>query len=332
MTRIWHVFWREYLGHLTRRSYLIFTFGFPLFILGAPLVGGSMLAFALRSALPEIDPRPVGLIDQPGLFTAADEPPDDPVEIIFFNESAAAETALERGDIQAYYDIQADYWDSGQIVLTYEEPPTGDIDGMVTGWVSRQVRAEVPPALLRRIDDGATIIHQDLQGTRTFSVEDVVQLALVFLPIYFVRLGSSFMAEYMFGSIASESHDRTLEILITSVTPTQLIVGKLVGLLAVGLTQLGTWSGFALALGAGIGYFFGFNLLGTLFGWEHLSLMVSVLLAAYIMDQILAATLALFRVSGGAGSMLFNSINWVVGLGLLYAIYFVPRTDRKSVV
>jgi len=59
--------------------------------------------------------------------------------------------------------------------------------------------------------------------------------------------------------------------------------------------------------------------------WQHLGLMVNVLLATYLMDQILAAAMGLLRVSGGAGNLLFSTINSVVGISLIYAAYFIPR-------
>ncbi|MCB0155549.1 MAG: ABC transporter permease [Anaerolineae bacterium] len=325
MIRTWRIFWHEYSGHLTRRSYLIFTFGFPLFMTLMPLLGGLLLAAAIQSAMPELDRRPIGVVDQVALFADASGLPSEPVEIMRYTDPTQAQAAFDRGEIQAIYDLGPDYWETGQIHLTYDDPPTTEIDAMVEGWVRLKVRAHAPGELLARLDQGASITHQDLSGSRTFSGENFIELALIFLPLYFVRLGSSFMAEYMFGSIASEANDRTMEILITSVSPLQLVVGKLLGLLAVGLTQLGTWAGAGLLLLAGVDLFFDLGLLTGLLGWEHLGLMLSVTLAAYIMDQVLAATLALFRVSGGAGSMLFNTVNWVVGLGLLYAIYFVPR-------
>jgi ABC-type Na+ efflux pump permease subunit len=38
--------------------------------------------------------------------------------------------------------------------------------------------------------------------------------------------------------------------------------------------------------------------------------------------------MGLFRVSGGAGNIFFDVINLVVGVGLLYAAYFVPRNPH----
>src|SRR5262245_20428544 len=118
--RVLHIFWREYWGNITRRSYLIFTFGFPLFMVAVPIIFGVALGMALRLALPRTDPRPIGLIDQPHLFPAGEDFPANPVETILFSDAQAAKTALSEGRIQAYYDIQPDYWTSGKIIAAYQ--------------------------------------------------------------------------------------------------------------------------------------------------------------------------------------------------------------------
>jgi ABC-2 type transport system permease protein len=148
---------------------------------------------------------------------------------------------------------------------------------------------------------------------------------IIFVLIYFVRLGGAFTAEYMFGSIAGEADNRTLELLMTSISPLQFVVGKFLGLLAVGLTQLGMWSSVALGLGLAATTFLNRNLLEPLLDWEYLGLIATMLLAAYVMDQLLAAALGLLRVSGGAGGLLFGVLSSLVGLALLYAAYLVPR-------
>lgn len=327
MTRITRIFWREYWGHITRRSYLLFTFGFPIFFMTVPVIGGLILYLAIRAAMPPTDPRPIGLIDQPGIL-AGSPTSSQPVPIERFTSAQAAAAALARGEIQAYYDIQPDYWETGEVISTYEVAPSEAVDGMVTDWLRHYNQAQAPPTLLARFDAGAEITHRDLTGRQGYSLDSMTEIIIVYLLIYFVRLGGSFTAEYMFGSIASEAWDRTLEIVLTSVSPLQFLLGKLLGLLAVGLTQLALWGGAVLALSLGTSALLGINLTGFLLTWEHGPLLVSVLLAAYVLDQMLAAGLGLVRISGGAGSMLFSTINAIVGLALVYATYFLPRNPN----
>ena len=53
---------------------------------------------------------------------------------------------------------------------------------------------------------------------------------------------------YLLQSIVDEKENRTMEIIVTSVSPEQLMYGKILGNLCVGLTQLLIWIAFA-ALG-----------------------------------------------------------------------------------
>jgi ABC-2 type transport system permease protein len=332
MIRTWHIFWREYWGNITRRSYLLFTFGFPIFMVVAPVIGGLALGLAIRMATPPTDSRPIGLIDQVGLLTETEALARGPVEVIFFEQPPEAAVALEQGQIQAYYDIQPDYWDSGRVVLTYQTAPTQEIDQMVSEWIEAQVEAKLPRDILTRLRHGPTISHHGVAAaSSSYSQADYIEPIIVYLVIYFVRLAGSFTASYMFDSIASEAEDRTLEILVTTVSPFQFITGKLFGLLAVGLTQIGMWLGAILIGAVGVGYLVGVDPLSFLWGWKHLGLVVSVLLATYLLDQLLAAGMGLLRVSGGAGNLLFNTINSVVGISLIYAAYFVPRNPQTPV-
>jgi ABC-type Na+ efflux pump permease subunit len=46
------------------------------------------------------------------------------------------------------------------------------------------------------------------------------------------------------------------------------------------------------------------------------------------MSQLLAAAIGLLHVNSGSGPLFFNTLNWVVGLGWLYAIALVPRSPH----
>lgn len=328
MTRTWHVFWREYWGHITRRSYLLFTFGFPIFLVVLPALGGLLLTLAVASAIPPADLRPVGVIDQAGLLGDMGDVPTDPVEMRPFATVEAARAALTAGTIQAFYLIPPDYWSTGQVKIIYDQPPTNEVDGAFRRWVGKRVQARVSGEVLAQLDRETQIVHRNPSGERVFSANDLVVAVLVFGLAYFVQLGSSFTANYMFDSVASESWDRTLEIVLTSISPLQFLVGKVLSLMSVGLTQLALWGSFGLILIVWTSRQLGLELATYLIGWEHLGVLASVLFAAYVMSQLLAAAIGLLHVNSGSGPLFFNTLNWVVGLGWLYAIALVPRSPH----
>lgn len=83
--------------------------------------------------------------------------------------------------------------------------------------------------------------EQKKGGAQNFIVGFVLT-ALLFVPSFIYGL------EVMRG-IIQEKSDRVVEILVSSMSPTQLLVGKVLGVAAVGLTQISVW--FAMAALAG---------------------------------------------------------------------------------
>jgi len=96
--RIFHIFWREYWDNIKRRSYLLFTFGFPIFMIVTPIIGGIILALAIRTAMPPTDPRPIGHPAHPyrdldpAIISAASEN-----EMAITNHRADGDADVDRG-------------------------------------------------------------------------------------------------------------------------------------------------------------------------------------------------------------------------------------------
>ncbi|MDM8527593.1 ABC transporter permease [Anaerolineales bacterium HSG24] len=351
MKRIWLIFWHEYWSHITRRAYLLFTFGFPAMLIGTPLVGGVFLAGAIFMAMPAPDTRPIGIVDQVGLLLEPEEQAvvtnegaivksqeraGNLVRIIFFRSPEEAASALATDYIQAYYKLPPDYWETGEVIVTYYTAPNELLGTMVSSWIQREIEENIPSEILFRLRFGPDIAHTEVASddeeegkARDFSMINFVEGAIVYMIIYFVRLvGTSFTANYMFDSISNEADDRTLEILITSISPLQFLLGKVFGILAVGVTQLATWAGLVFIVFQPLSLMVGGNMFDLLLSWPHLWLLISILAGAYMMDHLLAAAMGLLKVSGGAGMQLFSLVNLASGFGLLYATYLIPRNPH----
>lgn len=325
MRRTWLLFWQTYWSNITRKSYLFFTFGLPFILVAIPVGLTLALGLVVFLMIPPPDPNPVGIVDASGLFAEVDLL-DEPVPMQSFVTVAEAEAAFSSGELQAYYYIPPDYWETGEIILYYDHPPTEEVRGMVERWVRRGINAFIPDDIRPRYFAGATIEHRGAQvSDEAFTENDMSQWLGLFALIYFVRMAGVFTSGYMYDSIASEARNRTIEIILTSVKPLQFVAGKLLGLLLVGLTQLFVWGGgmFLLAWSSArlLGSDWGSRLTeGGMLGW-----VIGFLLGAYVLDQIIAACAGMLRVSGGAGPQLFNTASWVMGVALIYAIYFVPN-------
>lgn len=92
--------------------------------------------------------------------------------------------------------------------------------------------------------------------------ENLFQTSFVFIMILYMTI-------LMWGvavqrSIIDEKNNRIIEVLLSSVRPFDILVGKIIGIGAVGLTQYAIWAGFAgflalYALSAGFGQFVSFS-------------------------------------------------------------------------
>lgn len=83
--------------------------------------------------------------------------------------------------------------------------------------------------------------EQKKGGVANFFVGFILT-ALLIIPSFVYGL------EIMRG-IIQEKTDRVVEVLVSSMSPSQLLIGKILGVAAVGLTQVGVW--FAMAAGVG---------------------------------------------------------------------------------
>jgi ABC-2 type transport system permease protein len=97
---------------------------------------------------------------------------------------------------------------------------------------------------------------------------------------FFFLFATMMAAGYLMGVVASEKENRTMEIVISSVTPGQLIGGKAVGLLAGALTQLTIYIvAIVIALWVASPYIEILQLVKV--PWTYLGLMVLFFLPAY---------------------------------------------------
>ncbi len=92
-------------------------------------------------------------------------------------------------------------------------------------------------------------VHIDRQGANRSN-----GLGSVFLP--YLLLGAIYATVLIYGlyvmrSVIEEKSSRVVEVLLGSVTPMQLMAGKIIGVGAVGLTQIGIWAAAAGVLGTG---------------------------------------------------------------------------------
>jgi len=286
MSKLWRIAWHEYGRH-------VFTRRFMLILLSVPALVLVVIGLVLIVIYMETDSQPLGYVDQSGIL--ADPIPAPPVSwperavaLVAYSTEVLARTALDAEEIQGYYVLPEDYLQTGQAELTYYEEPKGSSRGQFLEFIAVNLLASQPAEVASRIIDGTTIIVRSEDGSREASEEIFMDILMPFFSglIFFFALSTS--SGYLLSAVVEEKENRTMEILVTSVSPGQLMVGKIVGNIAVGFTQLLAWIGF-IALGVTIGGKWFPFLRGVQIPWSSLGVMMMVMIPAFIMICALMA-------------------------------------------
>lgn len=242
MRKVWHIIKYEYQRHVFQKRFLFS-------LLSLPLAAVAMILVALVIAAFSTDTSPIGYLDRSGVLQDVDRSSDqgslfEPmIEFTAYGSEEQARSDLEDGDIQAYYIIPESYPQSPEIELVYFDSPDSAARRQFTNLIRRNLDTfqGLDPQVQERLQSGAIVTVASLDGSREMR-ED--QWFMIFTPyiagIMFVIVVMS-SGGYLLQAVVEEKENRTMEIVITSVTPNQLMTGKIIGNIAVGLTQLVIW-------------------------------------------------------------------------------------------
>jgi ABC-2 type transport system permease protein len=247
MIKTWRVFWQEYKHHVIRKRFILMALSIPLLLL--IVMGIAVLGVFLTQ-----DKRPVGVIDQADYLIIKQLPmreeysPEPKLILSYFDDEATAKTALIEGIIQAYYLLPPDYPVTGEGKLVYVKNWNSNLSYQFDRLLRRNMTASMQEDIADRLMEGDEFIITNLDQSREMSEDAwgnmIIPIAAgLLIMIIIITAGG-----YLLQALVEEKENRTIEIIVTSVSPGQLMIGKILGDIAVGLTQLLVWSGF-LAIG-----------------------------------------------------------------------------------
>jgi ABC-2 type transport system permease protein len=263
ITRTLTIVRHEVFVTIRRKGYLFMSFGVPIvatvIVLAYVLLQGGTGGEEPDSPLGALPDKPIGYVDYSGVFI---EPDNLTGVIVRYKDEVSARAALERGQITSYYVIAADYLESGEVT---RKAPQLDFMGSDTdlfrAFLIQELLGDESPDLLSRVYQPARIIeHQlDAAGVEVSQIDEEQRYGGNFILVYgfamMLLLSTMIPAGYLLRSVVEEKENRTIEIVLASIRPIELMAGKVLGLGAMGLIQVSIWliSGwvlFHLAAGA----------------------------------------------------------------------------------
>jgi ABC-2 type transport system permease protein len=240
MNKLWLIIRREYLTNVRKPSFLFTAFGTPLIILGIAVLS-VVISLSSETSIEEL--AGVGYVDQAGVITPEARSEEYPDLFSPYASEEEARAALDSGMIDAYYVIPENYLATSQVQLYSSESMPSDLedvfdDFLVSSFLS-QITAEVPPERVLEPVESTLRIESTGRELTEAGVAGIVILPILLAVVFMI--GIQLTSGFVMSGLVEEKTNRLIEVLVTTVTPMQLLAGKLIGLGLLGLTQIGAW-------------------------------------------------------------------------------------------
>jgi ABC-2 type transport system permease protein len=279
---------REYMTTVRRKAF-VFTLVFvPLYFGLVSMLPALLVGKSVAKRLAEI--HVVGVVDSSGTLSnapsqirselapeanpfaskrkGAEAPQVFNARVRFYSDQSSADADLRAGKINQLIVASPDYLASGRVRRYAKE------SSVFGNTQDRSLRIWLAEALLRGATDSVrtaraiqpmsslqdfTLDHQD-----RWELKDDARDALdIFLPLgVAMLLGMAIVigGQYLLQGVSEEKESRILESLLCTVTPDELVMGKLLGLGSAGMTLVVAWVTAALSFGGPIAVLIGARL------------------------------------------------------------------------
>lgn len=238
----------EFVVTVRRRAFIIFTLAFPLIailgILAAQLIAGL--------AKPPVALEKIGFVDISGSVTTGISEED--VSFVPFTSAGDANKAMLDSSVKEYIVIPADYLQTGVIqryTLSRSLDTSGKTQQVIRDFLLTNLLKGNSQDVIERAKSPLNLVSTILTSTGEVAPKQA-GLGAVIIPYIFALLllmSIFFSSGYLLQGLGEEKENRVMEILLSSVSASQLLAGKVVGLGAAGLLQVIIWLVTARFLG-----------------------------------------------------------------------------------
>jgi ABC-2 type transport system permease protein len=243
MTKIWLIIKREYLTRVRNKTFLLSTFLLPI-VMMLFIFGSAFFAMSSKEKL-----KKIAVINDPGMFKANLK--GDSLRLAFDFTSNVDSNNFSAKGYDAVLNLNND--STARKFTIHSKKQLGiDAQGLIENKLDRAlensqllkkgIRKETLDSISNQTI-GAFTIDNRLTSDKGKSKEVNAQLN------YGVGFGSGiliYITMFIFGAmvmrgVMEEKTNRIAEVMVSSVKPFQLMMGKILGIAAVGLTQFFLW-------------------------------------------------------------------------------------------
>lgn len=235
---------REFLQRVTKKSFIITTILFPVLMIGL------MIAPALIMAFSTTETKEIYVIDHSGIV-AQNLKSSDEVSFVIADEGVS-DTLRTHGNSYGVLFIGNNIVEKPGNVQLYtgeassmavERTITSQMEEIIKDEKLKQYNIENINEILRNVETTVTLqtFRTDSDNEESTSSSSMVSYAIGTLLSLVLYMFLLMYGQMVMTSIIEEKNNRVLEVMVSSVKPTQLMVGKILGIGSVAVTQIAIW-------------------------------------------------------------------------------------------
>lgn len=239
---------REYYERVRKKSFLVTTLLMPVLMVVLMAAPAVIMLFSTP------DHNVIGVVDNSNLVYSHLEGND---LYDFVRVSGDPQQLVERGEINGYMIIPSDIETSpnpvitlqmnGAIPVELQSSLSSQINGAIENHKLLSYNIENLPEILDRVKTNVKINEKRLDREEGDSLESglsfIIGMFMSFLLYMFILM----YGQMVMTSIIEEKNNRVLELVVSSVSPNQLMMGKIAGIGFVAVTQIIIW-GIVMAI------------------------------------------------------------------------------------
>lgn len=311
---------REYIARVRNKSFLVMTFLSPLILVGM------IFLISYLTQLNGDDRRSIVVVDESGNF-----------ETVFFNtdqttyinlSSEGLETAKEIAQKEEYYGLIhiASTLEKGVTFYGNETPSftyVGDIEERIEKKLTddKLIAQGIDPNTLENAKSSINLNIENFSGETSSKMSNWVKAAFGGGAGYLLMMFIIIYGNMVMRSVIEEKTNRIIEVIISSVKPFQLMMGKILGTTLAGITQFAIWVVVGGILLIVLGVVFGIDATGAAgaspVGSQAQQLAEDPTMIVQILEEVQKLPLALlvagFFIYFIGGYFLYSSIYAAIG-------------------
>lgn len=259
------IFKREYLTRVTKKTFLIMTLLMPI-LMGALMIVPSYLANKESTS-----EQLVGVVDRSSIFLGElENSKSTKFQFIKPEEYDKIKDNLQAKGFYALLEIPGNILTNNKVVVSSQKQISIDVKSHIDSQLERVLENQKRAELISRV--GIPDLEEQLKATKTNISVETIKIGddglarkgstEIAMGIGFAASFLIYMFVFMYGGmvmrgVSEEKQNRIVEVIISSVKPIQLMMGKILAIAAVGLTQVLIWLVLLLGIFTGAKSMFG---------------------------------------------------------------------------